>query len=103
MAEIIEHCCAIGVLAHAFTQGAPDSDEKDDMLNKFWLPGARGNNTADAIPVDLCGDEYMETDKGKIQRRGHSQSDSGRSKKSRSSGFDDVCAAFTTFVLAKTE
>ena len=31
-----------------------------------------------------------------------SQTDSGRSKKSRSSGFDDVCAAFTSYVQANT-
>ncbi|XP_028099521.1 uncharacterized protein LOC114299051 [Camellia sinensis] len=47
----------------------------------------------------------MDPAKGKSHKRGptSSQTDSGRSKKSRSSGFDDVCAAFTSYVQAKTE
>ncbi|CAL5323738.1 unnamed protein product [Camellia sinensis] len=102
MAEIVENCCATWALSRASTQGALDSEEEDDMLNKFWNPdvggsNAGGSNAAEAIPVDLYGDEYMDPAKGKSHKRGPttSQTDSGRSKKSRSSGFDDVCAAFT--------
>ncbi|KAF5932292.1 hypothetical protein HYC85_028463 [Camellia sinensis] len=109
MAEIVENCCATGALSRASTQGALDSEEEDDMLNKFWNPdvggsNAGGSNAAEAIPVDLYGDEYMDPAKGKSHKRGPttSQTDSGRSKKSRSSGFDDVCAAFTSYVQAKT-
>ncbi|XP_028079789.1 uncharacterized protein LOC114281508 [Camellia sinensis] len=74
------------------------------MLNKFWNPNVGGSNTAKAIPGDLFGDEYMDPPKGKSHKRGPaaSQTDSGRSKKSRSSGFDDVCAAFTSYVQEKT-
>ncbi|XP_028103956.1 uncharacterized protein LOC114303005 [Camellia sinensis] len=109
MAEIVENCCATGALSRASTQGALDSEEEDDMLNKFWNPdvggsNAGGSNAAEAISVDLFGDEYMDPAKGKSHKRGPTtnQTDSGRSKKSRSSGFDDVCAAFTSYVQAKT-
>ncbi|XP_028075956.1 uncharacterized protein LOC114278149 [Camellia sinensis] len=46
----------------------------------------------------------MDPVKGKSHKKGPatSQTDSGHSKKSRSSGFDDVCAAFTSYVQAKT-
>ncbi|KAL7161922.1 hypothetical protein ACSBR2_042410 [Camellia fascicularis] len=73
------------------------------MLNKFWSPGAGGSNTAEPITVDLFGDEYIKPSKGKSHKRGPttSQTDSGHSKRSRSSGFDDVCTAFTTYVQAK--
>ncbi|XP_028065383.1 uncharacterized protein LOC114268403 [Camellia sinensis] len=103
MAEIVENCCATGALSRAFTQGPLDSEEEDDMLNKFWNADAGGSNAAEAIPVDLFGDEYMDPAKGKGHKRGPatSQTDSGRSKKSRSSGFDDVCAVFTSYVQAK--
>ncbi|XP_028092019.1 uncharacterized protein At2g29880-like [Camellia sinensis] len=105
MAEIIENCCATGALSRASTQGALDSDEEDEMLNKFWNPEVGGSNAAEAIPVNLFSDEYMDLEKGKSYKRGptSSQTDSGRSKKSRSSGFDDVCTAFTSYVQAKTE
>ncbi|XP_028099395.1 putative nuclease HARBI1 [Camellia sinensis] len=45
----------------------------------------------------------MDPAKGKGHKRGPatSQTDSGRSKKSRSSGFDNVCAAFTSYVQVK--
>ena len=74
------------------------------MLNKFWNPDVGKSNAAKAVPVDLFGDEYMDPTKGKSHKRGPttSQTDSGRSKKSRSSEFDDVCAAFTSYVQAKT-
>ncbi|KAL7225094.1 hypothetical protein ACSBR1_020407 [Camellia fascicularis] len=103
MAEIVENCCATGALFRASTQGAFDSEEEDDMLNKFWNPDVGGSNAAEAIPVDLFGDEYMDPAKGKSHKRvpATSQTNSGRSKKSRSSGFDDVCAAFTSYVQAK--
>ncbi|XP_028120775.1 uncharacterized protein LOC114318116 [Camellia sinensis] len=105
MAEIIENCCATGALAHASTQGAPDSDEDDEMLNKFWSLGAGGSNAAESIVVNIFGDKYIEPSKGKSHKRGptNSQTDSGRSKRSRSSGFDDVCVVFTTYVQAKME
>ena len=110
MAKIVENCCATGALSRASTQGPLDSEEEDDMLNKFWNAdaggsNAGGSNAAEAIPVDLFGDEYIDPAKGKSHKRGPatSQTDSGRSKKSRSSGFDDVCAAFTSYVQAKTE
>ncbi|CAL5340111.1 unnamed protein product [Camellia sinensis] len=47
----------------------------------------------------------MEPSKGKWHKRAptNNQTDSGRSKRSRSSGFDDVCTAFTTYVQVKTE
>ncbi|THG17112.1 hypothetical protein TEA_008190 [Camellia sinensis var. sinensis] len=109
MTEIVENCCAIGALSRASTQGALDLEEEDDMLNKFWNPdvggsNAGGSNAAEAIPVDLFGDEYMDPTKGKSHKRGPttSQTDSGRSKKSRSSGFDDVCTVFTSYVQANT-
>ncbi|XP_028106170.1 uncharacterized protein LOC114305293 [Camellia sinensis] len=109
MTEIVENCCATGALSRASTQGPLDSEEEDDMLNKFWNADAGGSNTgesnaAEAIPVDLFEDEYIDPAKGKSHKRGPatSQTDSGRSKKSRSSGFDDVCAAFTSYVQAKT-
>ncbi|KAL7162553.1 hypothetical protein ACSBR2_042947 [Camellia fascicularis] len=62
------------------------------MLNKFWSPGAGGSNAAKSITVDLFGDEYIEPSKGKSHKRGSttSQTDSGRSKRSRSNGFDDA-------------
>ena len=74
------------------------------MLNKFWSSEAGGSNAAKVIPVDLFGDEYMEPAKGKSHKRGPTSSriGSGRSKKSRSSGFDDVCVAFTSYIQAKT-
>ncbi|KAL7238925.1 hypothetical protein ACSBR2_004926 [Camellia fascicularis] len=105
MTEIIENCCATGTLARASTQGALDSNEDDEMLNKFWSPRAGGSNAAEPITVDLFGDEYMEPSKDKSHKRGptNSQTNSGHSKRSRSSHFDDVCAAFTTYVQAKTE
>ncbi|KAI8001823.1 hypothetical protein LOK49_LG09G02656 [Camellia lanceoleosa] len=109
MTEIVENCCATRALSRASTQGALDSEEEDDILNKFWNPdvdgsNAGGNNAVEAIPVDLFGDEYMDPAKGKSHKRGPttSQTNSGPSKKSRSSGFDDVCAAFTSYVQAKT-
>ncbi|XP_028096012.1 uncharacterized protein LOC114295907 [Camellia sinensis] len=109
MTEIVESCYATGALSRASTQGALDSEEEDDMLNKYWNPDVGesndgGSNAVEAIPVDLFGDEYMDPAKGKSHERGPttSQTDSGRSKKSRSSGFDDVCAAFTSYVQAKT-
>lgn len=109
MTEIVENCCAIRALSCASTQGPLDSEEEDDMLNKFWNPDAGGSNVggsnaSEAIPVDLFGDEYMDPAKGKSHKRGPatSQTDSGRSKKSRSSAFDDVCATFTSYVQAKT-
>ncbi|XP_028084239.1 uncharacterized protein LOC114285401 [Camellia sinensis] len=109
MAEIVENCCATGALSRASTQGPIDSEEEDDMLNKFWNAdvdgsNAGGSNAAEAIPVDLFRDEYIDPAKGKSHKRGPAtrQTDSGRSKKSRSSGFDDVCAAFTSYVQAKT-
>ncbi|XP_028125338.1 uncharacterized protein LOC114322265 [Camellia sinensis] len=109
MAEIAENCCATGALSRASTQGALDLEEEDDMLNKFWNPdvdgsNAGGSNATEAILVDLFEDEYIDPAKGKSHKRGPttSQTDSGRSKKSRSSGFDDVCIAFTSYVQAKT-
>ncbi|XP_028070068.1 uncharacterized protein LOC114272543 [Camellia sinensis] len=103
MAEIVENCCATGALARASRQGTPDSDEDDEMLNKFWSPGVGGSNATEAIAVDLFGDEYMEPLKGKSHKKGplNSQTNSGRSKRSQSSGFDDVCAAFNTYIQAK--
>ena len=105
MAEIVENCCATGALSRASTQGPLDSEEEDDMLNNFWntdagRSNAGGSNAVEAIPVDLFGDEYMDPAKGKSYKRGPatSQTDSGRSKKSRSSGVDDVCAVFTSYV-----
>ncbi|XP_028108998.1 uncharacterized protein LOC114307790 [Camellia sinensis] len=69
------------------------------MLNKFWNPDVGGSNAAEAIlveaiPVDLFCDEYMDS-KGKSHKRGptSSHTDSGRSKKSRSSGFDDTMSS----------
>ncbi|XP_028086314.1 uncharacterized protein LOC114287237 [Camellia sinensis] len=105
MAEIVENCCATRALSCAFTQGALDSDEEDEMLNKFWNPEIGGSNAAEAIPVDLFRDEYTDPAKGKSHKRGptSSQTDSGRSKKSRSSGFDNVCVAYTFYVQEKTE
>ncbi|XP_028062795.1 uncharacterized protein LOC114266097 [Camellia sinensis] len=105
MIEIVENCCATGALSRVSTQGTLDSNEEDDMLNKFWNPEVGGSNAAEAIPVDLFGDEYIDLGKGKSHKWGptSSQTDSGRSKKSRSSGFDDVCAAFTSYIKAKTE
>ncbi|KAL7200810.1 hypothetical protein ACSBR1_032685 [Camellia fascicularis] len=105
MTKIVENCCATGALSRASTQGALDSDEENEMLNKFWNPEVGGSNAAEAIPIDLFGDEYMDPAKGKSHKRGptSSQIDSGCSKKSRSSGFDDVCTAFTSYVQAKTE
>ncbi|GMQ01398.1 hypothetical protein CsSME_00048049 [Camellia sinensis var. sinensis] len=93
----------VRALARASTQVAPDSDEEDEMPNKFWSLGASGSNAAEPITVDLFGDEYIEPSKDKSHKRGPttSQTDSGRSKRSRSSGFDDVCIAFTTYVHAK--
>ncbi|XP_028063453.1 uncharacterized protein LOC114266732 [Camellia sinensis] len=35
IAEIVENCCATGALSRASTQGPLDSEEEDDMLNKF--------------------------------------------------------------------
>ena len=83
MAEIVKNCCATGTLACASTQGAPDSDEEDRMLNKFWSLGVGGSNAAKPIAVDSFGDEYMEPSKGKIHKRGptNSQIDSGHSKR----------------------
>ncbi|KAL7173737.1 hypothetical protein ACSBR2_033068 [Camellia fascicularis] len=105
MTAIVENCCATGALSRASTQGALDSEEEDKMLNKFWNPGVGRSNAAEAIPVDLFGNEYMDPAKGKSHKRGpiRGQTDNGCSKKSRSSGFDDVCAAFTFYVQAKTE
>ncbi|XP_028119487.1 uncharacterized protein LOC114316977 [Camellia sinensis] len=101
MTEIVENCCATGALSRASTQGALDSEEKDDMLNIFWNPNVcgsnvGGSNATEAIPVDLFGDKYMDPAKGKSHKRGPTtnQTDSGRSKKSRSSGDDyslDAC------------
>ncbi|KAL7168374.1 hypothetical protein ACSBR2_038752 [Camellia fascicularis] len=89
-----------GAVARASTQGAPDSDEENEMLYNFWSSGASGSNAAEAIAVDSFGDEYMESCKGKSQKKGptNSQANNGRSKRSRSSGFDDVYEAFTTYV-----
>ncbi|KAL7223428.1 hypothetical protein ACSBR1_024971 [Camellia fascicularis] len=70
MVEIVENCCATRALVGASTQGAPDSDENDEILNKFWSPGAGGSNAAKPIVVDLFGDEYMEPLKGKSYKRG---------------------------------
>ncbi|KAL7219599.1 hypothetical protein ACSBR2_012621 [Camellia fascicularis] len=44
MAEIVENCCATGALSRASTQGPLDSEEEDDMLNKFWNADAGGSN-----------------------------------------------------------
>ena len=57
MAEIVENCCATGALSRASTQGPLDSEEEDDMLNKFWNvdaggSNAGGSNAAEATPVD---------------------------------------------------
>ncbi|XP_028064759.1 uncharacterized protein LOC114267883 [Camellia sinensis] len=105
MAEIVENCCATRALSRASTQGALDSEEEDEVLNKFWYPDVGRSNAAEAIPVDLFGDVHIDPAKGKSHKRGPttSQTDSGRSKKSRSSGFDDVCATFTSYVQAKTK
>jgi len=105
MTEIVENCCATGALSRASTQAALDSNEEDEMLNKFWNPEVSGSNATKAIPVDLFGDEYMDLGKGKSHKRGptSNQTDSGHSKKSQSSVFDDVCAAFTSYIQAKTE
>ncbi|KAL7256835.1 hypothetical protein ACSBR1_010720 [Camellia fascicularis] len=105
MTEIVENCCATGALARASTQGAPDSNEDDEMLNKFWSPGAGRSNAAEPIAVDLFGDEYIEPSKGKSHKRGpkHSQTISDCSKRSQPSGFDDVYAALITYVQAKME
>ncbi|XP_028092971.1 uncharacterized protein LOC114293138 [Camellia sinensis] len=91
IAEIVENCCATGALSRASTEGPLDSEEEDDMLNKFWNAdtggsNAGGSNAVEAIPVDLFGDKYMDPAKGKSHKRGPatSQTDSGRSKKSRS-------------------
>ncbi|XP_028060847.1 uncharacterized protein LOC114264431 [Camellia sinensis] len=105
MADIVENCWATGALSRISTQGALDSDEEDEILNKFWSPEAGGSNAAETILVDLFGDEYMDPAKGKSHKRGptSNQSNNGRFKKSRSSGFNDVCAAFTTYIQAKIE
>ena len=81
MAKIIENYCATRALSRASTQGALDSDEEDKMRNKFWNPEVGGSNAAEAIPVDLFGDECMDLAKGKSHKRGptSSQTDSGRS------------------------
>ncbi|XP_028084785.1 uncharacterized protein LOC114285893 [Camellia sinensis] len=74
MAKIVENCCATEALACVSTQGAPDSDEEDEMFNRFWSPGAGGSNVAELSTVDLFGDEYIEPSKGKSHKKGPTNS-----------------------------
>ncbi|XP_028110097.1 uncharacterized protein LOC114308664 [Camellia sinensis] len=104
MTEIVENCCATGALSRASTQGALDSKEEDDMLNKFWNPdvsgsNAGGSNAAKAIPVDLFRDEYMDPAKGKSHKRGPATSQTDRHSRARENETEAVSAGGDDYSL----